>query len=558
MLNFIKQMNLLILFIIGFILIGCSNTPNSVNITSVPGVCVQLKQYNQNIQQQVLTAFPYLANNPPISPYCMSFSIVNNNSGVNANNIQITNTGLQVTYYNSTNNLVTSSIYDPYSSGIATLSGFAQTAGSLTLFDPYNCATTTSSNVVTLNANGGKCTFYVQISAESYPIGIYPYTFSYNYTNGNANYTLSNTINQRIFMYGITQNNQLYSFIYNQAQYTTLSNFFTTPVVWAPAQNSSSIPQITNPNLVRDRNGFLYFISNNSVYLYNGMSSSQVGQSLTIINTLAIDPTGIVYAGTSSGVYYLSNISNVYTWILLSDTNNKLPGDASISQLSFSTTPSLAMYVKVSPIFGLYNCLLTITNSTPSINCNNIDLTNITPGPQYILSNINNTLLLIDPTAGNVVSYYINLAGAWNRISSNPLGLAFDQIATNAVTNNKLDTLFIGLGYPVTPNPNTSIIYTCSVMSPLPCKSLSSNGVVPGSGSSLFGSAVSILLDSQKNLYVAGINLNSGDWTTQTPVLPNIVTAILFSSSTILPVWIPITGSNVITGMVNSSILTSY
>ena len=556
MLKFIKYFKILCLST-SVLLVGCSNTPNNVNLTANPGICVQLTQYNKNIQQQVLNLFPYLSNNPALSPYCMSFTIINNNSGVNANNIQITNSGLQVTYFNSSNTLVTTSLFDPNSSGIATLSGFSQTAGSLTLFDPYNCATTTSSNVVTLSANGSSCTFYVQMNAESYPVGIYPYLFNYNYTNGNANYTLTNNINQRVFMYGITQDKQLYSFIYNQAQYPNLSSFFSSPVSWAPVQNTVNIPPL-NSNLVRSTNGYLYLSSNNAVYLYNGVTYSQLGNTfISRVNTLAIDPTGVIYAATSSGIYYLANNN----WVQLTDSAGILSSTASISSLSFSTISpaNYMMYVSTSPIFALYSCSLSVSNSIPTINCgaNSVVLPVNSLSSQYIFNNINNTLLLIDPSSSNVVSYYIYLNPGWNKLQSDTLDSNFDQIYYNAVSNNQKDTLYIGLGYNVGPNTGNSIVYSCVVTPASLCQVVNSQGNATESGSGLLGSATSLILDGQQNLYVSGITLNSDDWVSQTPV-SSIVTAILLPKSSSIPFWIPIIGSRQITGMIISSVLTSY
>ncbi|MFN7094656.1 MAG: hypothetical protein ACK4M7_04755, partial [Burkholderiales bacterium] len=164
---------------------ACSNTQNEITMTVVQGACVQASMYASSV-----TPPSVIVKNPTTAPYCASVTIRNNNSGKNANNIQVINSGS----YNGLAGRFTvgtksysATLYDPIAAGVP-ISG-SQNIGNVMLYDPYNCATTQGANVRTLTQGGGNCTFYLQLAGESFPAGVYPINLTYNYTNWNQNYS---------------------------------------------------------------------------------------------------------------------------------------------------------------------------------------------------------------------------------------------------------------------------------------------------------------------------------------------------------------------------------
>ena len=74
---------------------ACSPTPNNVTLTLTPSSCVTGAYPGyEAAATSYSNAFPLNATMPANAPYCMAVTLTNNNTGTNANNVQVFQGGL--------------------------------------------------------------------------------------------------------------------------------------------------------------------------------------------------------------------------------------------------------------------------------------------------------------------------------------------------------------------------------------------------------------------------------------------------------------------------------
>ena len=505
--------NYLYLTGVAIITVACSGTPNNVSISASQGQCVQLGQYQSSAQAGIATAYPMIESNPTATtPYCMALTVQNNNTGNNANNIQITSSGLQVTTtIPGSTSATTTTLSDQYAAGFQ-ISGQSQTINNLVLFDPNNCATTSGANVRTLSTGGGLCTFYLEILQESNPVGVYPYSITFNYTNGNQYYNVNTTINQRTYLYGGDYfSNGLYYMSTNSM--AGAANPTTTPPTWQVGLSGD--PLLTVRYILEGQYGFVDFAAGNSVYYFNGVTITQIGSALpTTVSSLAYDGAGNIYASTTGSGVYLYNVSNPSQgWQPMTDTSNYILSTTNVIGLKgyeFSTSPTNIIYALTES--QAYQCT---TNGTTTYACipspntnapnaffvNSMDVDNI--GTLYAGAGYTS-----DNTLG-VTKVDNGFTGNWTPYTTLPI-LPYLTVSPYATgmggirwTNQNNYSLFIGS---VNESGLESTVYSCASSA---CSPLISNS---GVGSPLAGNAFALTTDGQGNLYVGGLNLMSDDY----------------------------------------------
>ncbi|MEN9390862.1 MAG: hypothetical protein RL017_159 [Pseudomonadota bacterium] len=555
-----KFLNIVIL-LITFSLTACSNTPNSVTMTVAQGQCVQTSQY-----RGVTPNFQNLIESNPTTttPYCLAVTVQNNNTGLNANNVQITSSGLQVSYLNfSSNSESTAQLFDSAAAGV-TVSTATQTVNNLILFDPYNCVTTSGAQVLVLGMGGGTCTFYLQENGENSPVGVFPYSLTYNYTNGNANYSVTSTFNQRTTLYGGASNglNSVTANIVNN----TL-NPFTNQIQWQPVSGATE-SQATY-GLTRSKYGIVYFATGNTVYQYNGLTITPVGNPLSessssIIN-LALDATGNLFAGTNGQGLFVNQFATESTWTQL--TTNEITATSNILGLKSTTSNGNTLLYVIESTNG-YNC--PYTNNPPSIICNT---TIPRRGNTIFLQNA----LDVDSSGnlyfGGLLTTNLNL---YSYVYGNNFVTPFQSQSPISQKNNGTIGAVLynpfntesGIYFSLSANESSeSSVYSCSQSSCNPVLSESGNplGTLPPSAT---GNVNTLTNDGYGNLYASGNTLYSADWvgneSTFTPYYP-ISAALLFGNSVTYGGgnWIPIfpangTSSQEIFSTIVATTLTSY
>lgn len=309
----IKLSNLFIGVGLIVLLSACAPTPNDVSLSFTPGQCVTGSHPGYEATATSYSgAYPLNATMPANSPYCMGVTMTNNNSGTNANNVQVFQAGLQLTY-TIAGSTYTSSMIDFNATGIpqSTYSyTVAQQVGNIALFDPSNCVSTIGSNVNTLDKGGEQCTFYLEVVGEAFPVGTYPIQLSVNYTNGNANYNATGSFNQRVNLYAGGNFSMPTSIANNLALYNGNSS-----------KSVESLP-VTFPGgnvtlLTKDAYGDLFAYDGSNVYAFNGGESwSNIGlpTGVTQINALSSDTLGNVFAATNAGVWTYSLSNPTLAW----------------------------------------------------------------------------------------------------------------------------------------------------------------------------------------------------------------------------------------------------
>ena len=310
-----KLTNLFFGVLVVGVLGACSPTPNNVTLTLTPSSCVTGAYPGyEAVATSYSNAFPLNATMPANAPYCMAVTLTNNNTGTNANNVQVFQGGLQLTY-NVAGTVYSGYMIDFNASGIpqSTYSYTPyQQLGNIALFDPSNCVTTIGSHVNTLSQGGGQCTFYLGMVGESLPVGTYPLQLQVNYTNGNDSYFVNAAFNQRVNLYAggdFTAPSSVgnYLALYNGESANIAES---TPVAF-PGQ---AIKLLT-----RDAYGDIFAYDGVSVYVFNGGSSwapiGLPGGSGVQINALSSDNLGNVFAATTAGVwaYRLSSATPMWS-----------------------------------------------------------------------------------------------------------------------------------------------------------------------------------------------------------------------------------------------------
>lgn len=444
-------------------LVACANTPNNVTFTFNQGQCVQESQYTS-------TSKPSL-NNPAIAPYCMAVTIQNNNSGTNANNIQIISTGLNLSY-KVLESQFSGILFDPIAAGIPIPSGSSQSVGNVKIYDPYNCATTQGANITNISYNGGSCTFYLQLINESFPVGVYPLNLTYNYTNGNQNYTLNATVKQKVNLFA-GGNSGLYLFDKTQESWQSISINNT----------NTSINALTKDNF-----GNVYIASNNTVYINNLLGIKRFGSVLNNVSISGITSSNIsnIYLATSNGIYYFNN-----DWTLYPTTTTK--------QYTGISANSSNYVVAITANNG-FSC-----NSGVASSCtwNNLNATSMPNIFNSLNIDINNTLFI-----GSESKLFNYSNSTWN-IASVSLQNTITTI-NNIIESNTNEFLYFGTKQT---NSNTeNALFTCSLAN---SSTPNCTPLLSSQGNIITGNILSIAIDPYNNVYMGGGNLNSPDFNSQ-------------------------------------------
>jgi hypothetical protein len=486
---------------------------------------VQPSQYASGI-----TPPSSIESNPTNAPYCMAVTIQNNNTGVNANNIQIIQTGMTLSY-NVGANSYSGTLYDPTAATV-TISGSTQNVGNVMIYDPTNCATTQGSNVVTLGLGGGSCTFYLQLTGESFPVGVYGMTLTYNYTNGNQNYAVSTNINQRVNLYA-GGNSGLY--LDSSGQWQAGPTF--------PTSN------VSVSSLARDLYGNIYVVGNGySIYQYNGSTVNQLGTALSdLVNGITTDNYGNLYAATSNGIYEYNFESAL--WVEFNGTQGLNFNGINSYQYATSNSSGGGNILYATTANSVYQCNVS-GPSLPSCTWNQVTTTG-TP------TSFNDDALAVDVYGnlytGNESSLNVFASNQWNNSTINPtitgqvMGIFWASFSPNAY-------LYFG---EINGANGESSAYGCNLAN---LTSPSCTPLLSTAGNSLTGNINAVSVDLGNNFYAVGGNLNSTDFIESGESGPFAGAYITESGITATGVWTPITGTiNLgLQTMVISSMMTAY
>lgn len=503
---------------------GCSQTPNNVSLNINQGQCVTGSFPGYESTASISQAFPLNALMPAQSPYCAAVTITNNNSGQNANNIQVNSNGLQVGYVVG-GTAYSRSMIDFNAAGISQSNFNAvQLLGNIALFDPNNCVTTQGAKVQTLNTNGGSCTFYVEIIQEQFPVGVYPVTLTLNYTNRNTNYSVAAILNQRVNMY-IGNNVNPTIGITNAGTTKPTAN----SLISADSPESFAVNATTRDIFGNVYTGDVF----GNVYQYIGTSLSSwnlLGAGSLPINavtSMASDNAGNVYIAFSSGQIYelqYQYATAKYSVILLGTLPISLP--VSIQVIN---NQSAEYILSAAAGNSVYQCSLNPAAANPSC----IFGQGIVAPYQ---DNINQMIITTSPTIATYSGVWLfngsSSIGGWESVpnlaySGLPLG-----VTAIAYLNSQSPIYYAGVGQAGSANPS---IYSESgnvQFTPL---------LSPSSQAFLSGNVVNqIVLDSGQGIFVGGAGLSSTDYANQTAVA--YLASPVLNLSTVP--WTPISGIN--------------
>ncbi len=518
------------------LLIGCAQTPNNVSLTVAQGQCVTGAYPGYESQATLYSAaFPMNGSLPGTSPYCAAVTITNNNSGQNANNIQIYQSGLYVSFPSLANGAgVTSatSMVDFNAAGIPQ-SSFAYTQQqlfNLSLFDPKNCVTTQGANVQTLNANGGSCTFYLQLSGESMPIGVYPISLTLNYTNGNTNYSVATNINQRANLYlgGIFSSN------------IAITNAGTTSPTANSIISASSPEQYGVTSLTRDPYGMVYsgdILGN--VYKYNGATASS-WTAISGLPSVGQSPVAALATDSSANLYVVNNAGQVsqVTPSLVVNSMGSIPITVDHPPTSMQVFSGSSLLISAGN--DIYACNLA------SISANSCNSTPYAQAPESINQMIATNTLTI-ATVRNVYQYTGAGTLPWTPISSGLAGNDIQSIAQFVNGSTGITTWYAGITQIESVNSSIYSESNGSTFTPL----ASSSGAIVSGGVS------QIVTDAAQGLFVSGLALSSSDFSGQT--------YLAYAASNYLGVlsatpWVAISGigGGAVLTLQTASQLTSY
>lgn len=488
------------LFISLLIICGLTacGSPNNIVMTTTQGQCVQLSQYPSVIQPVESAAFPFLSTNPATSPYCISVTVQNNNSGTNANGVQVVNNGVTIQY--NIGSLVESAIlYDPAAATvtIVAMPNESQTVGGIAIFDPENCATSSGVNMITLQP-GNSCTFYLQLLGNALPVGVYSTQVMYNYTNGNQNYMIESYVNQRIYLYAGAPSGLYYE--PNSAPSGAGGAAWVANPIGIPLGNIGATAQ--------DNFGNLYVGVNQQVYMYNGVKSTQLGAPLASnVTALALDVNNNLYAGTeSSGLFIYGNPAATHTWQAFTDNSGNLTATSAIIALvgqKFNQITPASQNLYAFTANSAFKCV--VAESTTLVS--NCKFTNITGNPPATFNpnavDIDAAANLYTGAAANAYMYSES-TNTWasytfnngSGITGDIFGVNYAQFASNPVYFSEINAT----------NPNESAVYSCTNNK---CISLLSDG-----DHAITGNAYAITTDGAGDVYIVGNMLNSSDFGT--------------------------------------------
>ena len=473
------------------ILMGCAQTPNNVTLTVNQGQCVTSAYPGYESQATLYSAaFPMNGTLPGTSPYCAAVTITNNNSGQNANNIQVYQSGLYVSFPSLANGAgITSatSMVDFNAAGIPQ-SSFANTQQqlfNLNLFDPKNCVTTQGANVQTLNANGGSCTFYLQLSGESMPIGVYPISLVLNYTNGNTNYSVATNINQRANLYlgGIFSSN------------IAITNAGTTSPTANSIISANSPEQYGVTSLARDPYGMVYsgdILGN--VYKYNGSTGSS-WTAISGLPSVGQSPVAALTTDNSANLYVVNNAGQVsqVTPNLAVNSMGSIPVAVDHPPKSMQVFSGSSLLISSGS--DVYSCNLA------SISANSCSSIPFAQAPESINQMVATNTLTI-ATLKNVYQYS---GGGWIPIASGLIDNDIQSIAQFVNNSTGITTWYAGISQVESINSSIYSESNGSTFTPL----------VSSAGAIVSGGVSQITTDAAQGLFVSGLALSSSDFTGQ-------------------------------------------
>lgn len=248
------------------------------------------------------------------APYCMKITIENNSGGQN--------------YINSTNY--------PINDLSVTISG----AGNI--LSPMTNVSATDPNGCTSNSigPGGSCSFFLQISNESYPVGsIEPVNVAINYTIndalfGDSSTSGSNSINvyERTNLYPVNTAASLWVYNNNGLNFESVAE-----------SSSMSGYQILSGSIDNYTYGNLFFSNQNAIWAYgNGVVSSTISPSsgITGSNLMFNLSSGLYASASNSGnIWNLPIESGSNTWSTPYIPSTKLNSN------TYAVSPSGNLYV---------------------------------------------------------------------------------------------------------------------------------------------------------------------------------------------------------------------
>lgn len=500
-------------------LASCAQTPNDVSLTVTQGQCVTAVYPGYESQATTYSqAFPSNGSLPPTSPYCVAVTLVNNNSGQYANNVQVYQSGLVVSYPVFGSTTYAASMVDFNAAGIPSSSFAAQQQlVDLNLFDPNNCVTTQGSKVTTLASNGGVCTFYLQLNGESLPVGVYPLTVSVNYTNGNAQYTTSTIINQRVNLYlggNFTSN-------------VAISNGASTVPIANSIISANSPESFGVTAMARDPFGVVYtgdIIG--KVYKYTGTSIN----SWTEISGLPTgSPIAAMTTDSAANLYVVDNNGQVYqvTPSLTVNSMGAIPtespsGIPNSAQVLGSTGSSATLLIAAGN--EIYTCGLS------TISVNSCLSTHYATGPNQIINQmlVSNTLTI----ASNLNVYQYAAGNTWVQIAGGLPGQNVDSIANYHNISNNIVTWYAGLAQ--LESTSSSVYFENNGAAFIP--------LISFQGGMISGNLITDLItDSAQGVFVSGTNLISSDFTNGQSVYVAYIPSTYFGLILAAP-WTQITG----------------
>lgn len=226
------------------------------------------------------------------APYCMQVTIQNNSGGqnyINSTNFPISNLQIEVT--SAANNV-----------------NYPVTSGST--LDPNGCLNSTV-------APGGTCSFFLQLTGESVPVG------KKQVININANYTINSTL------FGTSsQTASSSTSLYQRPSLISTNssgraiNYSESGISSVYAAESGYATVVANAN--DNYYGFLYLATNNGLYL-SGNQTYQYNmiESITGVNNIVINGTNAYPVSTTSTIYSssLKPLSSLY-WSFYASTPN--------------------------------------------------------------------------------------------------------------------------------------------------------------------------------------------------------------------------------------------
>lgn len=523
---------------------GCSQTPNNISLGATQGQCVTgTNPGYESTATSYSAAFPINANLPATAPYCIALTLTNNNSGQNANNIQVNGYGLVLGYtssYSPSGNTTSSASMIDFNAAGVSSSSFSNTyqqISNIALFDPNNCVTTLGPNVRTLYTNGDSCTFYVEIVNESMPIGVYPLNFSVNYTNGNANYSVGININERSNLYAGGAFPQNIALTNAQSTSPTINTF-----VSANSPESYSVKSMTRDAFGNVYTGDIF----GNVYKYTGES---IGSWYQIPNGTGGLPGGAsilaMTADSVGNVYLINALGQVYQLQYTSfslDVNDM--GTISVNPAYLTSMQVVSNQLYISNNNNVYSCgLSTISSSS----CNP---TVYITGPDTVINQLVSSTNTFNIAGATGVWAYNG--GSWVSIPDSGTtglpGLPVDSIAYfNNVNFTGSPFWYAGITQAESTQPSVYIESGNAAFIPL---------LSPSGQNILSGNISNIVIDNAQGVFVGGVSLQSNDFPgTQAPVAYLISPTIATVSSE----WTPITGiSGAINTMQTASQLTPY